>query len=245
VLLRVSGNRVPRRGLELGPWLTLVIATSLLTVGFEAQPVAAAPASRSCPSSRPTVGFLPGASLPRAIKVTGTTCITGVAVADGVQGRTPGASYSAEGFECIGKRDSKVPVGTWSYRCKAGGKRIAFSYSAGLLGGSYATTITGESGALGAFSGTWTISFVAGVYQWKHSAEPGGSVDAGQYKISGSTITFRDTSATGDSIGCPGVGKYRFKLTGKTLSFTLISDPVNSCHGREVVLTSGPFTNVS
>jgi hypothetical protein len=112
----------------------------------------------------------------------------------------------------------------------------------GGLSGRYKTTISGQSGALQAFAGTWTIKFKSGSYTWKHSAEPGGVVDAGKYKISGSTITFRDTSAHGDSIGCQGSGKYRFKLSGKTLTFTVISDPVSSCYGREVVLTTGPFT---
>jgi hypothetical protein len=110
------------------------------------------------------------------------------------------------------------------------------------LSGTYKTTISGQSGPLQAFEGIWTIKFKAGRYTWKHSAEPGGPVDGGKYKISGSTITFRDTSAHGDSIGCQGSGKYKFKLRGKKLTFTLISDPVNSCYGREVVLTTGPFT---
>ena len=41
---------------------------------------------------------------------------------------------------------------------------------------------------------------------------------------------------------CPGTGVYKFKVKGKTLKFTLVSDKNAACAGRRGVLTAGPFT---
>lgn len=109
--------------------------------------------------------------------------------------------------------------------------------------------MSGEAGPLAALDGKWTIGFKAdkslktGKYTWKHN---NAFVVSGNFKISCSTVTFSDRTAAGkgDSFGCRGRGNYRFKRTGKKLKFTLISDPANSCHRREIVLTKHPFTKV-
>lgn len=115
------------------------------------------------------------------------------------------------------------------------------------LSGTYKTTITGEPGPLRAFNGTFTVSFKAGKsvttgkYTWKHN---GAFVSGGNYTISASTITFKDTSgAFSMPYRCPGPGKYSFKVTGKKLKFTVISEDKN-CFGRQVWLTKHPFTKV-
>lgn len=91
--------------------------------------------------------------------------------------------------------------------------------------------------------GKWTITFTGSGFAWKHNSK-GGVVDGGIYKISGSTITFRDTSAARGGIGCDRPGKYHFLLTGGKLKFSVISDSSNSCHGRYLLLTYHPFTKV-
>jgi hypothetical protein len=127
--------------------------------------------------------------------------------------------------------------------------------AAGSLRGTYKTTIPNGPGIPPGFDTTWKITFtpplVARVPGKPTRRTPGGytfyqngttMVDSGTYKISGSKITFKDQHTGG--ISCPSTGTYRFKLTGKRLKFTVISDPANNCFGRRVVLTAQPFTKV-
>jgi hypothetical protein len=103
--------------------------------------------------------------------------------------------------------------------------------AAGGLSGKFQTKI--KSGQL---KGTWTVSFSKkGTYGVKG---PLGAA-TGKNTYSGSTITFaKETGASACSAGT--VGKYTFKLTGKTLKLTKKSD---SCSGRASVL-KGTFTKV-
>jgi hypothetical protein len=67
----------------------------------------------------------------------------------------------------------------------------------------------------------------------------GQSVDRGKYTIKGHKASFTDT---GGPAKCPGTGVYKFKVKGKTLKFTLVSDKNAACAGRRGVLTAGAFT---
>ncbi len=128
--------------------------------------------------------------------------------------------------------------------------------------GGYVTSVSSNSPIAGALhvTGKWNLWLPAtwytrsasvatvdhkrsGSWRLKHN---GAFADAGKFQVAGSTITFTDTTPVGKShlIGCPGHGKYRFKLSGKKLKFTLISDPAKRCHNRIIVLTSHSFTKV-
>jgi hypothetical protein len=126
------------------------------------------------------------------------------------------------------------------------------------LSGTYKHTVPSGPGIPPGFNTTWTINFQRAQYKPPPRTDPsrtrtltgtytirqnGTPVDSGIYKISGSKITFRSQHPKG--ISCPSTGKYRFKLTGKKLKFTVISDSATSCYGRLVALTKGPpFTKV-
>jgi hypothetical protein len=99
----------------------------------------------------------------------------------------------------------------------------------GRLSGTYRTTITSPQ----SIKGVWKVSFHSGVQQVTWDGRP---ASRGTYKISGSTITFRRSTAG----GCHLAGKYHFALSGKTLKFTRISD---NCPNRPEIL-SRTFTKV-
>jgi hypothetical protein len=118
-------------------------------------------------------------------------------------------------------------------------KRIAFAVTlvaslvlacsalaAGGLTGTYKTTITGSKH----FNGTWTLQFTKkGAYTVKENGEV---MVNGSFTSTDSKLTFlKGDKGPG---ACPGVGKYQWDLTGKTLKFTRISD---SCSGRRTVLS--------
>ena len=107
--------------------------------------------------------------------------------------------------------------------------------AAGTLSGKYTTTIKGDSALGGELNGIWAIHFTKGAY---HVFDDGHPLTHGKDTIKGNTITFRDTGGMG---ACPTVGKYKFKLTGNKLRFTVISDS-SSCAGRKGVLTHGALT---
>jgi hypothetical protein len=108
--------------------------------------------------------------------------------------------------------------------------------AASTLSGTYKTKIT--SSALGGqLKGTWTIKFKSGGYT---VAANGKVVILGKFSIKGSEITLKDKSGPDK---CPAPGTYKFKLKGKTLKFTKVSDSNPSCAGRPIVL-KGTFTKV-
>jgi hypothetical protein len=108
--------------------------------------------------------------------------------------------------------------------------------AAGTLSGTYKTKI--HTSALGgAVNGTWTIKFKSGAYT---VTDNGATVIHGKYKLKGSKITLTDKSGKD---ACPAPGTYSYKLSGKTLKFTKVSDSNPACVGRVTVL-GGKFTKV-
>ena len=73
----------------------------------------------------------------------------------------------------------------------------------------------------------------------------GAIVIHGTDRIKGSKISFKDRGGKDSCLGAGTTGTYKFKLTGKKLKFTKVSETKKSCgQGRAVVLTSGTFTKV-
>ena len=95
--------------------------------------------------------------------------------------------------------------------------------ASGGLSGKYKAKLSGAPASTGA-NGTWLLDFTRGHYKVTHN---GGKYWYGKDQITGSKITF----PAGPS--CEHTGKYKFKLTGKKLKFTLISD---SCQARPRIL---------
>jgi len=104
------------------------------------------------------------------------------------------------------------------------------------LTGTYTTKITGKGANTlkGGLDGSWKLTLKSGKYSviWN-----GKAAVSGAYKIKGTTISLTDKSGPDK---CKGTGKYKFKLAGKTLTLTKISD-TKACAGREAVLAH-PFT---
>jgi hypothetical protein len=86
--------------------------------------------------------------------------------------------------------------------------------------GRFRTTITHPA----SLKGTWTISFDGGR---DSDYLNGKKVASGTYTRSGSTISFAQRTAPAGQKQCQTPGKYRFMLSGATLTFTKISDPCN------------------
>jgi hypothetical protein len=94
--------------------------------------------------------------------------------------------------------------------------------------GKYQTTID-EPASL---QGVWTIDFNDGT---DTDYLNGTEVASGTYTISGSTITFAQPAVpSGSAQTCQTPGTYTFRLPGRTLTFTKISDPCNSVR-REIL----------
>ena len=94
-----------------------------------------------------------------------------------------------------------------------------------ILSGTYATKI-----ASGPLKGTWSIDFASPNYTVTFQGMVG---VRGRFAISGQRITFHDT---GGPQACSGSGVYTFKLAGRRLQFTRVSDPAANCAGRRGVL---------
>ena len=110
--------------------------------------------------------------------------------------------------------------------------------AAGGPSGTYKTVIQGDSALGGHLNGTWKIKFKAGAY---HVSDNGHAITHGTFTISGHRISLTDT---GGANACTGTGVYKFKIAGKTLTFTKIKDS-KSCAGRAGVLSGHTFTKVS
>ena len=88
--------------------------------------------------------------------------------------------------------------------------------------GKYQATIN-EPASL---KGVWTIEFHAGT---DTDFLNGMKLASGTYTISGTTIKFAQAAVpSGSAKTCRTPGKYTFRLPGRTLTFTKISDPCNS-----------------
>jgi hypothetical protein len=101
--------------------------------------------------------------------------------------------------------------------------------------GTYQTTIK-EPATL---KGLWRIKFHVGT---DTDFLNGTKVASGKYTISGTTISFAQPAVpAGSPETCQSSGKYTFRLSGRTLKFTKISDPCNSVRGE---LLSHRFTHL-
>jgi hypothetical protein len=96
---------------------------------------------------------------------------------------------------------------------------------------------TGAKTQHGRLDGTWTISLTRRPTGTVKLTRNGERTGGGKYVISGKTITF--TPKPGGT--CTTKGRYRFKLSGSTLTFTRIKD---ACAVRRDVLTYGPWTKL-
>jgi hypothetical protein len=105
--------------------------------------------------------------------------------------------------------------------------------------GKFETKISGNSAKTehGKIHGTWTVDFASPTSGKVKLTWNGKNAGGGEYVISGSTITLTPKKG-GD---CKAEGKYRFTLSGNTLTFKAISD---RCADRRDVLTYGPWTKV-
>jgi hypothetical protein len=115
---------------------------------------------------------------------------------------------------------------------------VAAAAASHSLNGTFKTTITNSSVLGGALNGTWTVKLNNGAY---HVADNGHPIVHGKYTIKSNKISLKDTGGTGK---CPGTGVYKFKVSGKSVTFTKVHDAA-ACIGRQTVLTSGPLTRVS
>jgi len=105
--------------------------------------------------------------------------------------------------------------------------------------GKFETKLTGRGAHTehGQLDGTWTIDLsspTSGTVKLTWNGEKAGG---GRYAISGSTITLTPKK----NGSCKTKGKYTFKLTGNTLTFTKIT---GTCTERRNVLTAHPWTKV-
>ena len=113
----------------------------------------------------------------------------------------------------------------------------AVALAASSLSGTYKTKI--HTTALGGqLNGPWTINFKSGTFKVSFN---GKERIHGTYSIKGADITLKDGSGPD---ACPAPGTYKFKLSGKTLKFTKISDSNPACIGRQIVL-KGTFTKTT
>ena len=106
--------------------------------------------------------------------------------------------------------------------------------AASSLSGTYKTKVTSKADN-GRLKGTWTVTFKKGTYTVKQN---GKGVVKGKDTFKSGRVTFHDTSGPGK---CPGTATYKYKVTGKKLKFTNVSDKSKACIGRETVL-KGTFT---
>ena len=98
----------------------------------------------------------------------------------------------------------------------------AHSDTSRMPSGTYQATIKNPASLMG----VWRIRFHAGTDTDFLNAD---KVASGTYTISGTTITFAQAAGPpGAPETCRSPGKYTFRLPGKTLKFSKISDPCNS-----------------
>jgi hypothetical protein len=109
----------------------------------------------------------------------------------------------------------------------------ATSLAASSLNGTYSTTISSPA----QLKGKWTVDFQPGN---KYSVGENSKVDTfGQYTLSGSTITFKDTAGPGRCPGNTASGTYTIAVHGSSIAFKTKHD---ACAGRAAVLNGRTFT---
>jgi hypothetical protein len=105
--------------------------------------------------------------------------------------------------------------------------------------GKFETKLTGKgvNPEYGQLDGTWTIDLSSPTSGTVKLTWNGKTAGGGRYAISGSTITLTPKQ----NGGCKTKGRYTFKQTGNTLTFTKIAD---TCAQRRDVLTAHRWSKV-
>jgi hypothetical protein len=105
--------------------------------------------------------------------------------------------------------------------------------------GKFKTTITGKGAKTdhGMLDGTWTIDLSSPTSGKVRLTKNGRNGNGGTYVITGSTITLTPTKKR----LCTTKGIYKYKLTGRKLTFTKVSD---TCIVRSDILTARRWTKV-
>lgn len=111
---------------------------------------------------------------------------------------------------------------------------VTAAVASAALTGTYKTTISGKTAAL---NGKWQIKFATG--NKANVSRNGKVVIKTAVKVTGSKIKFTDSSGSYACTGAQKSGSYTFKVSGKKLTFKVVSD---KCSGRKSVLTSKAFT---
>ena len=108
---------------------------------------------------------------------------------------------------------------------------FASSYS---LRGTYRATITGKPAPL---DGKWRLEFLPGSVV--HTFRNGKLVVVGKaVRIAPKRLALSDKSGSYACSPSEGKGTYRYALSGRRLTFTVVKD---KCVGRKLVLTTKPF----
>ena len=107
------------------------------------------------------------------------------------------------------------------------------------LAGVYQTVITGQKGQAAVLNGTWLISFAPnGAYAVVKEPSSSTLLIGGSSSVAGTTIVFHDKTGP---LACVASGRYSWKLIGKTLKLTKLTD---TCAGRVLVLSSATYARV-
>jgi hypothetical protein len=115
---------------------------------------------------------------------------------------------------------------------------VSVALAASGLSGKYKTVIHNNHLLHGGLNGTWVLKLSHGDYHMTLNGEP---AVHGTFTINKNVISLKDSPGPGS---CPTTGKYKFKVAGDSLKFTLVSDSTSSnCIGRVDVLKH-TFTKV-
>lgn len=115
---------------------------------------------------------------------------------------------------------------------------VAASAATSPLHGVWQTTVKNPVPPL---HGTWVISFAPnGAYAVVKEPNTKSLMVGGTSTVSGNTVTLTDKEGPASCPGSSARAKYTFKITGKKLKLTKISEP---CTGRGVIF-AGTFTKV-
>jgi hypothetical protein len=108
------------------------------------------------------------------------------------------------------------------------------------LAGAFQATLKGNVSVL---NGTWLLNVARnGAYTITKKPATTQVLISGVSTVSGHTFTVVDKSGPLSCKGSQARATYTFTLTGKTLTFKVMTDP---CVGRKTVLASSHFTKVS
>ena len=106
------------------------------------------------------------------------------------------------------------------------------------LTGTWQTTVKSP---VPVFKGTWQIIFTPdGAYTVVKKPNTSAAMVNGTSTVAGTTLTMNDKNGPASCPGSTARARYGFKIKGKTLRLTKISEP---CTGRAVIL-AGTFTKV-